>query len=621
MRECQFHVVWAATLLVVVWADSLAPFATANVRVVALLGSAAPDTAEVFGGLNLPVLNNSGEVAFGGELDDDDFTSGIWSEGDGVGALRNIVIGGDVAPDSGGALFESLDIFSTPLLFNNSDVAFSATLDDGRQGLFTDRERIIGNPLTKIALEGDEAPGAMSGGDFGFGFNMQTLGGNHSGTAFTARVSGTPFTPAVYSEGFNVVLSLIAEEGDNAPDSMRAPPVGGIGQFDHFGPPTINDTGHIVFFGVTDVSTGGIGAAGIWATSPTDTLRSVALQGQPAPGTSTTFSQVFGRLTTPALATTPSLNNDGDIAFMNTLVGLVEGSLRVGIWAERDGTLEAVAVELDPAPTTSSTFKTILSDPLLNPAGDVAFLADLADGREGLWLDSAAGSLTPITLTGNAAPGTSTTFSDILDIALNDAGQIAFHAELDDFTTGIFATDTNGTMRKIIVSGDTLETTTGMIQVDQLDFEGHSFTLESSGASGFNNAGQVAFYADGEFLPLTGEDDNFFEGIFVINFPTMSMLAGDFNGDGIVDSKDYTVWRNNLGAGDESTLMGNGDDMNGVDIGDYNLWVSQFGMTSSSVLRSADVPEPSGFILLLIGAVRCYRCATTRIGNRLSPEI
>src|SRR5690606_19134577 len=47
---------------------------------------------------------------------------------------------------------------------------------------------------------------------------------------------------------------------------------------------------------------------------------------------------------------------------------------------------------------------------------------------------------------------------------------------------------------------------------------------------------------------------------------------GDFNGDGMVNLADYTVWRDNLGAGDESSLSNNGDDMNGVDAGDYQLW-------------------------------------------------
>ena len=36
-------------------------------------------------------------------------------------------------------------------------------------------------------------------------------------------------------------------------------------------------------------------------------------------------------------------------------------------------------------------------------------------------------------------------------------------------------------------------------------------------------------------------------------------LAGDYNGNGTVDAADYVVWRDNLGAADESALNGNGD--------------------------------------------------------------
>lgn len=84
-----------------------------------------------------------------------------------------------------------------------------------------------------------------------------------------------------------------------------------------------------------------------------------------------------------------------------------------------------------------------------------------------------------------------------------------------------------------------------------------------------------------------------------------SPLEGDFNGDGSVDAADYTVWRDNLGSGDESSLSGNGDGMNGVDAGDYTLWANNFGATSSSSSSSAAasaVPEPG---TALLGVISC----------------
>jgi hypothetical protein len=81
-------------------------------------------------------------------------------------------------------------------------------------------------------------------------------------------------------------------------------------------------------------------------------------------------------------------------------------------------------------------------------------------------------------------------------------------------------------------------------------------------------------------------------------------LPGDYNGDMKVDAADYTVWRDNLGAGDESSLMGNGDGMNGVDVGDYNLWKTNFGaVAGAGALAAGAVPEPGTAFLCLAGAL------------------
>lgn len=79
---------------------------------------------------------------------------------------------------------------------------------------------------------------------------------------------------------------------------------------------------------------------------------------------------------------------------------------------------------------------------------------------------------------------------------------------------------------------------------------------------------------------------------------TPTALLGDYNGDGTVNAADYTVWRDNLGTGDESALMGNGDGMNGVDAGDYTLWKEHFGnVVASSVSSATTAPEPSTLML------------------------
>lgn len=79
---------------------------------------------------------------------------------------------------------------------------------------------------------------------------------------------------------------------------------------------------------------------------------------------------------------------------------------------------------------------------------------------------------------------------------------------------------------------------------------------------------------------------------------------GDFDGNGLVDARDYTVWRDHLGAADESSIMGNGDGANGVDAADYLLWKNNFGAAGSGALAGA-VPEPASAGLLALGMLAC----------------
>lgn len=84
--------------------------------------------------------------------------------------------------------------------------------------------------------------------------------------------------------------------------------------------------------------------------------------------------------------------------------------------------------------------------------------------------------------------------------------------------------------------------------------------------------------------------------------------GGDYNADGVVDAADYTVWRDNLGAGpagDGTTtgdLLGVPDGV--VDNFDYAYWVQQFGTSpgggSPGVSGANATPEPS---MLLIAAL------------------
>jgi hypothetical protein len=84
---------------------------------------------------------------------------------------------------------------------------------------------------------------------------------------------------------------------------------------------------------------------------------------------------------------------------------------------------------------------------------------------------------------------------------------------------------------------------------------------------------------------------------------TAPPLPGDYNNNHVVDAADYTTWRNNLGAPDESPLHNNGDGMNGVDFGDFTFWKQRYGDSNipaaGAALELHAVPEPSSTLLLL----------------------
>ncbi|MCO6047130.1 dockerin type I domain-containing protein [Aeoliella sp. ICT_H6.2] len=75
----------------------------------------------------------------------------------------------------------------------------------------------------------------------------------------------------------------------------------------------------------------------------------------------------------------------------------------------------------------------------------------------------------------------------------------------------------------------------------------------------------------------------------------------DFNGDGIVDIADYTVWRNHLGATGATLSQGDATGDGVVDAADYSEWKANFGAMAGSVAAvegNASVPEPASLAIL-----------------------
>lgn len=82
---------------------------------------------------------------------------------------------------------------------------------------------------------------------------------------------------------------------------------------------------------------------------------------------------------------------------------------------------------------------------------------------------------------------------------------------------------------------------------------------------------------------------------------TVLPLTGDYNGDGMIDAADYTVWRDTLG---QQVIIGQQADGNHngtIDEGDYLVWKQNFGASNGSSSLTA-VPEPTNAALVSLFA-------------------
>jgi hypothetical protein len=95
-------------------------------------------------------------------------------------------------------------------------------------------------------------------------------------------------------------------------------------------------------------------------------------------------------------------------------------------------------------------------------------------------------------------------------------------------------------------------------------------------------------------------------GGVLFNAAAVPVLPGDYNGNGIVDAADYTVWRDQLGQNFTLTNEVDGVTPGMVTPEDYDEWVVRFGNTvgmgsasGSGTLQSTAVPEPAAAWLLV----------------------
>jgi prepilin-type N-terminal cleavage/methylation domain-containing protein/prepilin-type processing-associated H-X9-DG protein len=172
------------------------------------------------------------------------------------------------------------------------------------------------------------------------------------------------------------------------------------------------------------------------------------------------------------------------------------------------------------------------------------------------------------------------------------------------------------------------------LTVDILTANDYRLRLEDDGVTIVDLNGQMQMGTRADQLltdfflwakePSNVIETSYFANMEIFDTPVEEGLDGDFNGDGEVDAADYTVWRNNVGAADESSINFNGDggDISGTD---YTFWKSHFGNPGAGAVGAPNVPEPASGLGLLIGSaglalIRRRRRSARAIGVKLAGQ-
>jgi hypothetical protein len=131
-----------------------------------------------------------------------------------------------------------------------------------------------------------------------------------------------------------------------------------------------------------------------------------------------------------------------------------------------------------------------------------------------------------------------------------------------------------------------------------------SWTLTALGSASFNPVITVVQFTSRAEANYTVSNIWIGNGDSII--PPTLKSHGDFNGDGIVDSRDYVVWRKTLGQ-TGATLAADGNGNYQVDNGDYNVWRRHFGESmavgGAGLGSDAGVPEPHSIAMVVVGVL------------------
>jgi len=461
-----------------------------------------------------------------------------------VGGLQIVAREGQLAPGTAGARFLNLAMGSTnpPALGLNGSgaLAFTTRLiggdvcDCNGNGVLdndTALYREIDGSLHLLARADGQVPGQAAGLTFDTLIGQPALA--EDGTlVFYAVFKGTGVTPfngtAIMTAAEGDDLSLAVREGDPMPGFPAGTTLGFLGR------PFVGPTGDFSFFtrlqGPDIVTTND----DVLLAFRDGAIELVAQQGEMLPN-----GDVLGNPSVLGAFFNHSLRGGDMIAFTSLLADGGSAVLR-----EVDGELVEVARSGEQAPglplgTKFGNFGAFVENgPLqLGDDGRLVFMARLntpSPSNETLWAADPDGTLHLLARGGDAPPdapfgvtlssGTGGFVQIFGSTALEPGGRVAFSAHLlgpglDLFSTGLYATDATGTLRKVVQPGDVLDVAgdgSDLRTVLFVNFNKDASGLESYNGPVFSDDGVLVFrasFTDGSQAVLEADLDGAFASL------------------------------------------------------------------------------------------------------------
>ena len=358
------------------------------------------------------------------------------------------VDGDPIFPLGGGIL--QFQAVNTVMPNAAGDVVVQASIFGGI-GPFVFNAILVGGqtqPLSPIAFDGIQDDGGHSLSSLQLNNNgVRPISINAAGTVvFTAVALGQRGVWVNSTSTFNPKKTAVV--GDLVSTGAAITSINAV----HGG---INEVGKVLFTANTAAG------QGLFVVTPGSTPVKVAQVGDPAPGGGT-FSG-FG--TTPS----PGFNNVNQVAFVATVSGGTGGGVFL---ATPDGggvysTIDAIALNGAASPAGGTYAITVARpDVVLNDAGHIVFLSDLAGGSADSGIFAKRGplaSVVALAVQGQAAPGTGSTFGTFVHGTngfveethqVSATGQVAFFGRVmpQGSAAGWWHVETDNSVQPIIIT-------------------------------------------------------------------------------------------------------------------------------------------------------------------------